>query len=82
MQTVSNTKHSLPNTLITVHLIALLEVLVKRICVFAGKHFNILVQIPAHVFVHDRKQKEELLIDTFLLNNAHTVRSRLKMCTL
>lgn len=68
-----NTKHSLPKTLITVHLIALLEFLIYRICIVAAKNLNILGQILAHVFIHDRKQKEELFIDSFLLNSAHTV---------
>lgn len=53
------------------HLIALLEVLIIRIFVVSGKHVNVLFQIPAHVFIHDRKQKEELLIDAFLLNKTH-----------
>ena len=44
----------------TVHQIAL------WICVVAAKLLNILLQIPAHVFIHDRKQKEELLIQTLL----------------
>lgn len=48
------------------HLIALHEVLVQTICVAAAKQPNILVQIPAHVFIHDRKQEEELPVDTFL----------------
>lgn len=60
------------------HQIALLEVLIFWICLVAAKHLDILLQIPAHVFVHDRKQKEELLIHTFLLNSAHTV--TIKMC--
>lgn len=59
-------------TLITVHLIAFLKVLIERISVAAAIHLNILLQILAHVFIHDRKQKEELFINTFLLNNAHT----------
>lgn len=54
------------NTVITMHLIALHEVLVQTICVAAAKQPNILVQIPAHVFIHDRKQEEELPVDTFL----------------
>lgn len=50
------------------HLIALHEGLV----LFIANYLHILLQIPTHVFIHDRKQKEKLLIHTFLLNNAHT----------
>lgn len=49
------------------HLIALLEVLILWICNVAAKHLDILFQIPAEVLIHDRKQKEELLIRIFLL---------------
>ena len=56
------------HTVITVHLIALLEVLLRSMWLVAGIYLLILLQIPAHVFIHDRKQKEELLIDIFLLN--------------
>lgn len=57
------------------HLIALLEVLCGWLV--AGKHLPILLQIPTHVFIHDRKQKEELLIDAFLLNSTQTVTVRM-----
>lgn len=33
-----------------------------------GKLGNILHQIQTLVFIHDRKQEEEFLIDAFLLN--------------
>lgn len=48
------------------HLIALHEVLIKIIYVAAAKQLDILIQIPARIFVHDRKQEEELPVDTFL----------------
>lgn len=54
------------------HLIALLEIFTIWICFFAAKSFNILLQIPAHIFIHDREQKEELLIHILLLKKAHT----------
>lgn len=57
------------------HLIALLELL-SRICVFAHKHLNILVQICTGIFIHDRKQEEELLIHTSLLNSIQTLWGR------
>lgn len=57
--------------LTTVHLIALLEVLVINIYFLAGKLLDVLVNIPAHVFVHDRKQEEEFLINTFLWKTRH-----------
>lgn len=56
----------MPNTLITMHQIALLKVFIFRICPVRAKHLNILLQIPALVFIHDREQEEELLIHTLL----------------
>lgn len=49
------------------HLIALLEIFVVWFCLFAPKFPNIFLQIPAHIFIHDREQKEELLIHILLL---------------
>lgn len=55
------------------HLVALLEDLVVWICLIAAVFLDVLIQIPADVFIHDRKQEEELLIHTALLQRAHTV---------
>lgn len=53
------------------HHIAFHKEFIRKIgCIF-GKLVNILPQIQALVFIHDRKQEEEFLVDTFLLNK-HT----------
>lgn len=50
------------------HHIAFLEVFILKISFIWGKLGNILPQIQALVFIHDRKQEEEYLIDAFLVN--------------
>lgn len=53
------------------HLIALLENFVVWICLIGAKHLNIFLQIPAQIFIHDREQKEELLIHILLLMHTY-----------
>lgn len=50
------------------HHIAFHEVFILMIGSIFGKLGNVLRQIQALVFIHDRKQEEEFLIDAFLLN--------------
>lgn len=57
------------------HLIALYKIFVVWFCLFAAKCLDIFLQIPAHVFIHDREQKEELLIHILLLK-VHTYINR------
>lgn len=50
----------------TVHHVALHERIIRRIRCICSEHVNVLPQILAQVFIHDRKKKEEFLIDAFL----------------
>lgn len=51
---------------VTMHLIGLHKVIRLLICLVAAKCLDIYLQILAHVFIHDRKQEEELFVHTFL----------------
>lgn len=48
------------------HLIGLHKVIRLLICLVAAKCLDIYLQILAQVFIHDRKQEEELFVHTFL----------------
>lgn len=53
------------------HFIALHKDLVFFICLSGAKTINVLLQIPAQVFIHDREKEEEFLIHTLLFNNKY-----------
>lgn len=61
------------------HHVALFKVLVLLISLIAAKLLNVLIQIPAHVFIHDRKKKEELLIYILLLDNRDKITESVRL---
>lgn len=46
----------------TVHLIALLKLFIVRIRLTASKPHNVVMQIPAFIFIHHREQQKKLVL--------------------